>query len=363
MSVFFITAKILLKMNIIKEEAFKGTHKGKLTSLYTLKNKNGLIAQITNYGAIIVSLFVPDRKGNMIDIVQGYDTVLEYINGNDPYMGAVVGRCANRIAKGKFTLEGKEYSLAVNNGPNHLHGGKIGYDKVVWDVKNSSSSMVEMQYFSKDGEEGYPGNVNVTVIFTLTDNNELRLDYHAVTDKTTVFNLASHSYFNLAGEGSGDIFNQELMINADFFTPIDETAVPTGEIRKVKGTPMDFTTPKKIGSSIDADDEQIRFGSGYDHNWVLNHRSGILGLAAAAHDPQSGRVMEIFTTQPGVQFYSANWVDNEKGKAGKKYGKRWAFCLETQHFADAINKPHFPGTILSPGEVYQHSCVHKLSVK
>ncbi|HEX3009059.1 MAG TPA: aldose epimerase family protein [Bacteroidales bacterium] len=350
-------------MNLIKEESFKGTHQGKTTGLFTLKNKNGLVAQITNYGAIIVSIFVPDKKGNFADIVQGYDSIGEYINGNDPYMGAIVGRSANRIAKGKFSLEGKEYSLAVNNGPNHLHGGKVGFDKVVWDVKSVSPSKLELTYLAKDGEESYPGNVTVNVTYTLTDNNELRLDYKATTDKTTVVNLASHSYFNLAGEGSGDVYNQELTLNANFFTPIDETCIPTGEIRSVKGTPMDFTSPKKIGAEIDKSDEQLKFGTGYDHNWVLNHRAGTLGLAAVAHDPASGRVMEIYTTQPGVQFYSANWVDNEKGKGGKRYGKRWAFCLETQFFADAVNKPHFPSTILHVGDTYQHTCVHKFLTK
>lgn len=350
-------------MNIIKEEAFKSIHNGKPTALYTLKNKNGLVAQITNYGAILVSLFVPDRNGNFADIVQGYDSIKDYINGNDPYMGAIVGRCANRIAKGKFSLEGKEYTLAINNGPNHLHGGKIGYDKIVWDVKNSSASTLELSYISKDGEEGYPGNVNIQLTYILTDNNELRLDYKATTDKATVFNLASHSYFNLAGEGTGNVYNHELTLNARFFTPTDDTNIPTGEIVSVKGTPMDFTSPKKIGTDIDKDDEQLKFGTGYDHNWVLNKPAGIMGLAAIAHDPQSGRVMEVHTTQPGVQFYSANWVDNELGKSGKRYGKRWAFCLETQHFADAINKPHFPSTILRPGETYQHSCIHRFSVK
>ncbi|NJO69815.1 MAG: galactose mutarotase [Bacteroidetes bacterium] len=350
-------------MNLINEASFKGIHDGKPTSLHTLKNKNGLVAQITNYGAIIVSIFIPDKNGKFVDIVQGYDTIGEYINGNGPYMGAVVGRCANRIAKGKFSLDGKDYSLAVNNGPNHLHGGIKGFDKVVWDATKSSASSVELSHFSNDGEEGYPGNVSITVTYTLTDENELRLDYNASTDQTTVFNLASHSYFNLAGEGSGDIYNQELYINARYFTPVDETSVPTGEIRFVSGTPMDFSKPKKIGTDIDKDDEQIKFGAGYDHNWVLNHRTGALGLAAVATDPDSGRVMEIFTTQPGVQLYTANWIDGEKGKGGKLYGKRWAFCLETQHFADSINKPHFPGTILNPGEAYRHSCVHKFSVK
>jgi Galactose mutarotase and related enzymes len=350
-------------MNIIPEESFKGEHRGKATSLYTLKNKNGLVAQVTNYGAIIVSIFAPDRNGKMADVVQGYDTIKEYIDGNGPYMGAVCGRCANRIAKGKFTLLGKEYTLAVNNGPNHLHGGIIGFSRVVWDVKKQSGSSIKMEYISADGEEGYPGKVKVSVTYTLTDDNELKLDYQAKTDKPTVFNLASHSYFNLAGEGSGSVYDQELMIDADLFTPTDETNVPTGEIRPVTGTPMDFTAPRKIGDAIDQDDIQLKYGAGYDHNWVLKHRAGTLGLAVVAHDPISGRVMEVFTTQPGIQLYSANWIDNEKGKGGKRYQRRWAFCLETQHFADAINKPHFPSTILNPGEEYKHICAYKFSVK
>ncbi len=350
-------------MKLIKEEAFKGVHNGKTTGLYTLKNKNGMVAQITNYGAIIISLFAPDRDGDFVDVVQGYDTIEEYIKGNDPYMGAICGRCANRISNGKFMLEGREYLLAVTNGPNHLHGGVIGFSKVVWDVVSTSNSSVEMVYLAKDGEEAYPGNVKVTVTYTLTDDNELRLDYHATTGKATIINLASHSYFNLAGEGSGDIYDQELMIEGNFFTPMDETSIPSGEIRSVKNTPMDFTSPKKIGSHIKMEDEQLKFGFGYDHNWVLNHRSGTLGLAAIASDPKSGRVMEIYTTQPGVQLYTANWIDGEKGKGGKKYQKNWAFCLETQHFPNSINIPHFPTIILNPGEIYKHSCVHKFSVK
>jgi aldose 1-epimerase len=350
-------------MNIIPEESFRSVHKGKATSLYTLKNKNGLIAQVTNYGAIIVSIYAPDREGNITDVVQGYDTIREYIDGNGPYMGAVCGRCANRIAKGKFSLLGKEYTLAVNNGPNHLHGGITGFNRVVWDVVKKTDSSVKMEYISPDGEEGYPGKVKLSVTYTLSNENELRLDFNATTDKSTVVNLASHSYFNLSGEGSGNIYDQELMINGSFFTPTDETNIPTGEILSVKGTPMDFTSPKKFGADIDKDDIQLKYGAGYDHNWVLRHRTGTLGLAAVVNDPKSGRVMEVFTTQPGVQLYTANWVDNEKGKGGKRYQRRWAFCLETQHFADAINKSHFPSTILNPGEEYKHCCIYKFGVK
>jgi aldose 1-epimerase len=350
-------------MTIIREESFKGLHKGKQTGLYTLKNNNGLLAQITNYGAIIVSIYIPDRNGNLADIVQGYDTLDEYIQGNSPYMGAVCGRCANRIAKGRFTLLDKPYTLATNNGPNHLHGGVTGFSKMVWDAVRLSAASVQMQYLSVDGEEGYPGNLKVAVTYTLTDNNELRLDYSATTDKTTVINLASHSYFNLAGEGSGSIYDQELMINGAFFTPTDETSIPTGEIRSVTGTLLDFTVAKKIGRDIDKDDEQLKFGAGYDQNWVLRHRQGTLGLAAVADDPVSGRVMEVYTTQPGIQLYTANWIDGEKGKGGKKYGRRWAFCLETQHFPDAVNKPHFPSTILDPGEVYKQITMHRFLTK
>ena len=350
-------------MKYISEESFKSVHQGKQTALYTLKNKNGLVAQITNYGAIIVSIYVPDRNGNLADIVQGYDSIKEYINGNGPYLGAICGRCANRIARGKFHLNGKEYILAVNNGPNHLHGGLTGFSMVVWDVVSHTPEHLVFSYLSKDGEEGYPGNLRISVTYTLTDYNELRLDYLATTDKTTVVNLASHSYFNLAGEGSGSVYDQELMINGAFFTPTDDTNVPTGEILKVDGTPMDFRKSRKIGLYIDSDDQQLKFGSGYDHNWVLNHPEGEAGLAAVAHDPASGRTMEIYTTQPGIQFYSANWINNEPGKGGKKYGRRWAICLETQHFADAINKPHFPSTILNPGKEYKHTCVHRFLTK
>jgi len=348
---------------MINEADFKTALNGKQTGLYTLKNKHGISAQITNYGAIIVSINVPDRHGKFADIVQGYDTIAEYINGNGPYMGAVVGRVANRIGLGKFTLNSKTYTLAINNGPNHLHGGIVGFSKVVWDVVKATPRVIQLQYTSKEGEEGYPGTVKVSVTYTLTDDNELRLDYKAITDKTTIVNLAGHSYFNLAGEGSGDAMDQELQINAKFFTPTDDTNIPTGEILSVTGTPMDFTIAHKIGRDINAENDQLKFGNGYDHNWVLDHPANTLGLAAIAHDPKSGRTMEIHTTQPGVQLYSGNWLDNEKGKEGKLYQKRWAFCLETQHFADAINKPHFPSVILNPGEEYKETCMHKFLVK
>jgi aldose 1-epimerase len=351
-----------MKVENIKESSFKTVHEDKDISLYTLKNKNGLVAQVTNYGAIILSIYVPDRNGKFADIVQGYDNIADYLQGNGPYMGAVCGRCANRIAGGKFTLNDKEYTLAINNGPNHLHGGLKGFDKVVWHKVKYSTNQIQLDYFSKDGEEGYPGNLCVTVIYTLTDQDELRIDYSATTDKTTIINLTSHSYFNLAGEGSGDVLNQHLMINANFFTPIDKTSVPSGEIRKVKGTPMDFTVLRPIGQLIDANDEQLHFGTGYDHNWVLNHRYGSLGLAAITHEPVSGRGMEIYTTQPVLQLYTANWINGEKGKDGKRYDKRWAFCLECQHYPDSINNPHFPTIILEPQKEYHQTTIHRFFI-
>ena len=348
---------------MINEADFKTIHNGKQTGLYTLKNSNGMIAQVTNYGAIIVSIHVPDRNGKFADVVLGYDTISEYINGNGPYMGAICGRIANRIGKGQFTLNNKAYQLAVNSGPNHLHGGITGFNRVVWDVVKSDSASVHFRYKSVDGEEGYPGNLTVNVIYTLTAKNELRLDYSATTEDTTLVNLASHSYFNLAGEGSGDAMGQELRINANFFTPTNDSNVPTGEILKVKGTPMDFTETRTIGRDINKNDEQLKFGNGYDHNFVLDHPAGELGLASVARDPASGRVMEIYTSLPGVQLYTGNWLDNEKGKGGKKYTKRSAFCLETQLFADAINIPHFPSVILNRGEEYKATTLHRFLTK
>ncbi len=344
---------------MINEERFTSNVNGKATALYTLRNSNGLVTQITNFGAHIVSLFVPDKDGDFADVVLGLDNIEDYVSGNGPYMGAICGRSANRIANGTFELEGEVYQLAVNNGPNHLHGGMTGFNKVVWDAEKVSSNQLILSYLSKDGEEHYPGNLKVQVVYTLTEKDELIVEYQATTDKTTLVNLASHSYFNLEGEGSGKILDHELTIHADFFTPIDDTSIPTGEILRVKGTPMDFTTQKAIGKDLFMENEQLKNGAGYDHNWVLKNRSGVLGLAATAYAPLSGRVMEVFTTQPGVQFYSSNWMENEKGKHGKVYNKHEGFCLETQHFPDAINHPYFPSSVLKPGQVYRHSCIHR----
>jgi aldose 1-epimerase len=351
-------------MILIKEDAFNSRHREKTTALYTLKNKNGLVAQITNFGAKIVSLFVPDSKGSFADIVLGYETIDGYIKGN-PYFGAICGRYANRIAEGKFVIEGKTYQLPVNNGPNSLHGGPEGFNNQVFDAKKTGSTAVEMFYVSKDGEMGYPGTLNLKVTYTLTNNNELRLDYEATTDKATYINICSHSFFNLAGEGNGDILNHEITINSDKFTPVNDVLIPTGEIRSVKGTPMDFTKPVKIGKHIDDDFDQLDYGKGYDHNWVLNKRgAGELSLAATCHEPKSNRVLEVYTTQPGMQLYTGNWLDgSDKGKGAKSYGMRSALCLETQNFPDSPNKANFPSTLLKPGEVYRHTCLYKFLVK
>lgn len=354
-------------MNIIKEEAFRGTFKGKQTALFTLRNKNGLVAQVTNFGAKIVSIFVPDARDKFSDIVLGYDTIDEYINGV-PYFGAICGRYANRIDKGKFIIDGREYQLPVNNGPNSLHGGPEGFFNQMFEggaiEKNAEGESVSMTYLSKDGEEGYPGNLTLKVTYTLTEENDLRLDYEASTDKTTHVNICSHSFFNLAGEGNGDILHHEMKINAKAFTPVSDSLIPIGEIRPVKGTPMDFTNTTIIGKHIDEAYDQLTFGKGYDHNWVLDKKEGEVGLAAEYYDPASGRLMQVYTSQPGVQLYTGNWLDGTaKGKGGKPYGFRSALCLETQNFPDSPNKPEFPSTLLKPGRVYKHTCIHKFSTR
>ncbi|MBN1975715.1 MAG: galactose mutarotase [Sedimentisphaerales bacterium] len=350
-------------MKITKEQ-FGKTTDGKAVEIYTLVNDTGSEVKITNYGGIIVSLKVPDKKGNMDDIVLGYKTLNEYIK-NSPYFGALIGRYGNRIAKGKFNLNGKTYTLAINDGPNHLHGGLIGFDKVIWDVKEikqENAAGLELSYFSKDGEEGYPGNLNVTVKYLWTNENELKIEYAAATDKTTIVNLTSHSYFNLAGKG--DNMNHEMMINADKFTPVDETLIPTGQLQSVKGTPFDFTKPAKIGSRIDDDNEQLKRGKGYDHNWAINNYDGSLRKIACVYEPTSGRFMEVSTTEPGVQFYSGNYLNETMvGKDGVPYKARSGFCLETQHFPDAPNKPEFTSTKLEPGQKYSTTTIYKFSVK
>ena len=335
------------------------TPSGEAVELYTLTNAKGAEATIATFGGRIVSLKVPDRAGKMGDVTWGFDTLDGYFTKTPPpNFGALIGRYGNRIGKGKFTLNGVAYQLATNNGPNHLHGGVQGFDQKVWKAKEGPGQSLELTYFSKDGEENYPGNLTSTVVYTLTDNNELRIDYSATTDKDTIVNLTNHAYFNLSGEG--DILSHHVMINADRFTPVDKGLIPTGELRSVEGTPFDFRTPKAIGERIDAKDEQIAIGPGYDHNYVLNRSGAGLELAARVTDAKSGRVMEILTTEPGMQFYTGNFLDGTiKGKGGQVYGRRSAFCMETQHFPDSPNKPNFPSTVLKAGGKYQTSTVHR----
>jgi aldose 1-epimerase len=342
-----------------------GSVDGKQIFTYLLKNKNGIEARLTNYGATLVSLRVPDRSGKFDDIVLGYDDVNGYAHGKS-YFGATVGRYGNRIANAKFSLHGVTYSLAKNNGENSLHGGTKGFNKVVWSAKDVSAngvSAVQFTYVSNDGEEGFPGTLTAKVVYTLTDANELRLDYDVTTDKDTVQNLTHHSYFNLAGVDH-DILGHELRLNADRYTPVDDTLIPTGELANVQGTPFDFRTPAAIGARINQSNEQLRRGKGYDHNWVLNGKSGTMRLAAQVVEPASGRAMDVNTTEPGVQFYSGNFLDgSEHGKGGKAYAVRTGFCLETQHFPDSPNHPDFPTTRLKAGQHYRSTTIYKFSVK
>lgn len=313
---------------------------------------------VTNFGGRIVTLQVPDKNGKLDDIVLGYDSLKQYLTGN-PYYGAMIGRYGNRIAKGKFTLDGKEYQLATNNGPNALHGGPKGFHNVYWQIEPQPQAL-QMTYISKDGEEGYPGNLTVKVVYSLTDQNELAIDYEASTDKSTVLNLTHHTFFNLAGAGSGDILNHEVMLTADRFTPVDNGLIPTGELKPVKGTPFDFTQFHKIGERINGEDEQLKFGKGYDHNWVLNKKGNELALAATVKESNSGRVMEVWTTEPGIQFYTGNFLSaREIGKGNKVYDFRTAFCLEAQHYPDSPNKSNFPSVVLKPGEVYKQRTLYK----
>jgi len=344
-----------------------GTRDGRPVNLYTLTNSHGVEVRVMNYGGIILSIRVPDRKGQLADIVLGHETMEGYIP-NPPYLGAIVGRYANRIANGSFTLDGKTYTLPKNDGPNTLHGGvDKPFNKVVWDGEPfKGKTGVAFSYLSKDGEEGFPGNLKIKVTYTLTDANELVIDYEATTDKATPINVSQHSYFNLAGEGNGDILNHEVMLNADRFTPVDKNLIPTGELRPVKGTPFDFTTPTKIGARIDDNYEQLVLGHGYDHNWIINRNSKDTGLVLAArvYEPTTGRVLEVSTTQPAVQFYTGNFLDGTvTGKQGHVYKRRFGLCLETQHYPDSPNHPDFPTTILKPGETFRSKTVFKFSAK
>lgn len=353
------------KMSVTK--APYGKADGREVFLYTLTNKNGLVAKITNYGGIMTELWLPDKKGKLADCVLGYDSVDEYIK-NNPYFGALIGRYGNRIGKGKFNLDGKEYTLAQNNNGNHLHGGLKGFDKVVWDAKEVETKDgvgLELKYLSKDGEEGYPGNLKVKVVYMLTNKNELTVEYEATTDKATVCNLTQHNYYNLGGHASGSILEHELMLNADSFTPTDKGLIPTGEIKPVEGTPMDFRKMTAIGARINTDYEPLKFGGGYDHNWILNKKkAGQISLAAKVYEPKSGRVMEVWTAEPAIQFYSGNFLDGKNiGKGGVAYQHRTGFCLETQHYPDSPNHENFPSTVLKPGEVYKTKTVHKFGTR
>ncbi len=344
------------------KEPFATTPDGKAVYVYTLRNSKGAEARILNYGGIVISLTMPDKSGKMGDVVLGHNDFPMYIT-NSTYFGALIGRYGNRIANGKFSLDGKTYTLAQNNNQNSLHGGIKGFDKVIWDVtpmETKNGPALQMTYLSKDGEEGFPGNLNVTAVYTLTDDNALRVDFTATTDKPTICNLTHHSYFNLEG-GAGDILNYEVMINGDKFTPVDATLIPTGVLQPVQGTVFDFTTPTKIGARINNDDEQLKRGGGYDHNWVLNKKAGDLSLAARVTDANSGRVLEVWTTEPGLQFYTGNFIGDMPGKYGQTYHNRSGFAMEPQTYPDAPNHPDFPSCTLRPGETYHNTIIYKFS--
>lgn len=349
----------------ITKASFGKTAEGAPVDLYTLKNASGMEVAIATFGGRIVSLKAPGRNGQFTDVVLGFDNMEGYL-GEHPYFGALVGRYGNRIAKGQFKLDGKTYKLAINNGVNALHGGLKGFDKVVWTAREvpGGDPSVELTYLSKDGEEGYPGSLTEKVTYSLTAANELKIEYSATTDKDTVVNVTNHSYFNLAGQGHGDILSHVLQLNAAKFTPVDAGLIPTGELKNVEGTPFDFRQPTVIGSRINAEDEQLKRGGGYDHNFVVDGSAGTLRLAARVSEPTSGRVLEVSTTEPGVQFYTGNFLDGTvKGKGGVAYAKRTGFCLETQHFPDSPNHPDFPTTALKAGAEYNSTTVFKFSVQ
>jgi aldose 1-epimerase len=344
---------------------FGHTPVGAAVERYTLRNRHGMQAQIATYGGIVTQLTAPDRHGHYADVVLGYDTLAGYLK-NSPYFGALIGRYGNRIARGEFTLDGEKYTLATNNGPNSLHGGVVGFDKVVWKVAQAAVTpqgpQLTLTYLSRDGEEGYPGNLAVTAVYTLTDDNTLRLDYTARTDKDTVVNLTQHSYFNLRGRG--DVLRSVVQINADRFTPIDSTLIPTGELRPVAGTSFDFRQPMAIGARVESTDEQIRFGKGYDHNFVLNKSAGVLAVVATVYEPETGRLLEVSSNEPGLQFYSGNFLDGSiTGKGGWVYAFRNGFCMEPQHYPDSPNHPDFPSVVLKPGQTYKNTIMYRFSAR
>lgn len=344
-----------------KNDFFKNI-KGKETTIYVLKNRNGLVSEITNYGARVVSLWVPDNNGNFDDIVLGFDNIDDYINAKEKYFGATIGRYGNRIKEGKFLINDKEYYLEKNNGLNHLHGGNIGFSDVVWNAKQIDNQTLELNYFSKNMEEGYPGNLNVKIIYHLNNKDELKIEYFAKTDESTHVNLTHHSFFNLLGAGNETINEHLLYINANSFTPVDETLIPTGNIELVANTPFDFSVPTKIGKRINQEDNQLNYGKGYDHNYVLNNSQSKEIIAAKVYEKKSGRTLEVYTNEPGMQFYAGNFLSGTIGKHGKSYKKRSAFCLETQHFPNSPNQKNFPSTILKPNEEYYSICIYKFSI-
>ncbi|HVR60626.1 MAG TPA: aldose epimerase family protein [Polyangia bacterium] len=351
----------------LKVENFEKEIDGKKVTLYTIKNDKGMVVRITNYGAKMQQILVPDKNGVIGDVLLGYDTIGGVLEGQQS-MGAFIGRYANRIGAGKLKIDGVDYQLAINNGPNSLHGGKKGSRFVVFDARQLDPASVEMTYVFKDGEENYPGNVPLRVIYSVTPKNELVIAYDATTDKKTVVNFTSHGFYNLAGQEKGDILGHVVWINAESFTPIDKNLIPTGEIRPVKGTPMDFLSkPMTVGARIAADDEQLKMGPGYDHNFVLNKKGSELALAARVYEPTSGRVMEVYTTEPGLQFYSGNFLEGKQprdvGKGGRVYGFRTGFCMEADHFPDSPNKPNFPNTVLDKGQWYSGKTIYKFSVR
>lgn len=359
MKIRVICSIVLLFLGVVVVNAQK-------IDVFTLKTQQGMEVKIINFGGTVTSIKVPDRDGKFADVVLGFENPDDYLKPH-PSFGTVVGRFANRIAKGRFKLNGVEYKLAINNGENHLHGGIKGFDDVYWtaeEIKSSQGPAVRMTYLSKDGEEGYPGNLKVTMVYTLTNRNELRIDYTATTDKDTVVNLTHHSYFNLAGEGNGDILNHQLKLNASRFTPTDAGSIPTGELRNVAGTPFNFLKPTAIGARINQDEEQLKFGNGYDHNFVVDGVAGRLRQAAVVTEPTTGRVMEVWTTEPGIQLYTGNFLDGTLvGKSGKAYERRSGLCLETQHYPDSPNKPNFPTTKLKKGSVFRSVTIYRFSAR
>jgi aldose 1-epimerase len=358
--VFASCSKTPPQLPLIDAATFGGETDGKKVELFTLKNSSGIVAQITNYGGRVVSLWVPDRDGKFEDVVLGFPTLEGYQKTTEPYFGALIGRYGNRIARGEFTLNDSLYKLATNNGPNHLHGGIKGFNNVVWDAVQSDDKTLLLSYFSADGEEGYPGNLQVNVTYELTDGNELKIEYKATTDKATPVNLTHHSFFNLKGAGNGDTNDHILQINAASYTPVNDGLIPTGEISPVEGTPFDFRTPAPIGARVNEENQQLAYGKGYDHNWVIQPSDSLLNFAAKVVEPASGRTMEVFTNEPGIQFYGGNFLaGNDTGKYGKVYPFRGSLCLETQHFPDSPNQPSFPSAILEPGQEYYSVCIYK----